>query len=153
MEEFLAARPNVRATGLFESLLREGYAGSYQLVERRVGARPRVLPSVTGLFLPEELAEHFRLMHRTESTLLMMAAQHSAGRLLARLHRPQHFATGRLFDGYGRGYGHDGQCLASVAIVGYPKKEAPGGSSAWGFSYYLVATLLRGPALQLVKSK
>src|SRR5688572_9809681 len=48
--------------------------------------------------------------------------------------------------GYGRGYGQVGQSLASVAAVGYPKKEAPGGSSPWGFSYYLAATLLREPA-------
>ncbi len=41
-------------------------------------------------------------------------------------------------------------CL-SVATVGHPKQDAPGGTSSWGFSYYLVATLLRGPASKSVR--
>lgn len=41
MGEILAARPNVRATVVFDLLRREGYAGSYQTVKRWVGARRR----------------------------------------------------------------------------------------------------------------
>ncbi len=41
LEELLTARPGIRATVLFESLRREGYVGSYQLVKRWVGVRRR----------------------------------------------------------------------------------------------------------------
>jgi len=60
--------------------------------------------------------------------------------------RRAHPWRARMVFGYGRGYGQVGHSWQPLATVGHPKGEAPGGLTSRGFSYYLAATLLQGPA-------